>query len=148
MNGQVERELWTPPDAGVVPDDVRQAQLAVKTYDEQLSLGVDKVDNTWCVLWDKGPGGAPYPVLGLGRELPGYEEIQKRLYMADTVRRGSKIVAEVTARRDKAAKAAKDAHTELAGDVAEHLESAFHRADKTSYKRVYQPGIALPGKDF
>ena len=142
------QDLWTPPTAGAVPLDVRQAQLAVKAYDERLILGVDRHDNSWCVLWEDGPEGRPYPVLNLGAELPSYERIQKRLYEADVIRNGGAQVAAVTARQDAKRKAAKDQAHEAASETAEYLEHMFHKADMTQYKRVYQPGIALPGKDF
>lgn len=141
-------DLWTPPTAGVVPPDVRQAQLAIKAYDERLVLGVDRHDNSWCVMWEDGPLGCPYPVLNLGHELPSYEGIQKRLYEADTVRNGGAQVARVTARQEKYKNDEKAAHREIAGETAEYLEHMFHKADMTSYKRVYTPGIALPGRDF
>jgi hypothetical protein len=141
-------DMYLPAGAGAIPDDVRQAQLAVSAYDAQLILGVDKHDNTWCVLWEKGPEGRPYPVLNLGKELPSYEAIQKRLYEADVVRNGGAQVAAVTARQDKLrADARAEAH-EAATETAEHLEHMFHKADMTEYKRVFMPGIALPGRDF
>lgn len=143
-----QRNLWIPSTAGVIPDDVRQAQLAVSAYDSQLILGVDRHDNSWCVLWEKGPEGRPYPVLNLGHELPSYEGIQKRLYEADVVRNGGAQVAAVTARQDKLrADARAEAH-EAATETAEHLEHMFHKANMTDYKRVYMPSVALPGRDF
>ena len=141
-------DLWTPPSAGIVPPDVRQAQKAIKAYDERLVLGVDRHDDSWCVMWEDGPMGLPYPVLNLGHELPSYEGIQKRLYDADTVRNGGAQVARVTARQDKMRADAKSEAHEHAEETAEYLEHMFHKADMTEYKRVYQPGIALPGRDF
>lgn len=130
--------LWTP-SGSVLPSDVRQAQEAIEAYSPNLELGLDKRNEQWVVLWKHGPGGAPYPVLGLGFTLPGYEEIQRRLYMADTQRHGGKIVDEVQKRQTRA-KLSRDAKThEAAIETAEHLEHAFHRLGKTSYRRVYIP---------
>lgn len=130
--------IWTPAGS-VLPDDVRAAQKAVEAYSSDLELGLDKQNEQWVVLWKSGPSGAPYPVLGLGFTLPGYEEIQRRLYAADTQRRGSKIVQEVSRRQAAAKKARDDVAHDAAGDAAEHLEHVFHRMGSTSYRRVYIP---------
>jgi hypothetical protein len=136
-------DLWVPPSAGIIPPDVRHAQQAIKAYDERLCLGVDRHDDSWCVMWEDGPLGVPYPVLNLGHELPSYEGIQKRLFDADTVRNGGAQVARVTARQDKLrADARAEAH-EAATETAEHLEHMFHKIDQTAYKRVYLPGKEL-----
>lgn len=131
-------DLWIP-NGSVLPDDVRMAQKAIKAYDPNLELGVDKRTEQWVVLWSRAVGEAPYPVLGLGFELPGYEEIQRRLYAGDVRRRGGEIVKEVNKRQEAARKARKDEAHEAAGDTAEALEHAFHRAGETSYKRIYIP---------
>lgn len=132
-------EMWLP-GAGVVPAHIRSAQQAVEAYDSRLELGFDERNKQWVVLWKDGPDGAPYPALGLGFELPGYEEIQKKLYMADTVRRGGEVLRDVIRRNNKAkAERAADMH-DRAGEVAEHLEHAFRRMGKTSYSRVFVPG--------
>jgi hypothetical protein len=106
-------------------------------------LGFDQRNEQWVVLWSDGPSGAPYPALGLGFELPGYEEIQKRLWMADTQRRGRAVLDEVVTRQDAAKEAARAEGKEASGEVAEHLEYTFRRMGKTPYAKVY-----LPGKDF
>lgn len=134
--------IWTPAGS-VLPPEVRTAQEAIEAYDARLELGFDERAQQWVVLWKDGPDGAPFPALGLGRELPGYDTIQRKLYSADTARRGRAVLDEVNA-RNEARKAEGRAETsEAAGEVAEHLEHAFRRLGKTSYSKVY-----LPGKDF
>lgn len=131
-------DIWLP-GVGVVPMEVRAAQQAIEQYDEKLELGFNERNQEWVVLWKDGPGGAPYPVLGLGQRLPGYDEIQKMLYRADTVRHGGKIVKDIE-RRNEAHKAAGRAElSDRAGEVAETLEHAFRRMGKTSYQKVYIP---------
>lgn len=132
-------DIWLPAGARALPLDVRTAQEAVETYDSRLELGYDERNGNWVVLWKDGPDGAPFPVMGLGRELPGYEEIQRRLYMGDTVRRGGKVVEDVTRRNEARKKAAAAEHSDRAGEVAEALEYAFRRMGKTSYSRVFVP---------
>lgn len=134
--------IWTPAGS-VLPPEVRTAQEAIEAYDDRLELGFDEQAGQWVVLWKDGPGGAPYPAMGLGRELPGYEAIQRKLYMGDTARRGREIVDEVIKRQEKRIKDGRAEVSEGAGEVAEHLEYTFRRMGKTSYAKVY-----LPGKDF
>lgn len=136
-----EHEIWTP--GGVLSPEVRTAQAAIEAYDERLELGFDNRANQWVVLWKDGPQGAPFPVYGLGRELPGYEQIQKMLWQGDTVRRGADIVKDVKRRNDAARISGNAEEREAALEVAEHLEHAFRRMGKTQYSKVY-----LPGKDF
>lgn len=130
--------IWLP-GAGLVPSHIRTAQQAIEAYDSRLELGFDELNKNWVVLWKDAVDGAPYPVMGLGRELPGYEEIQRILYKGDTVRRGGEVVRDV-ARRNAARKKARDdeAH-DRAGEVAEHLEHTFRRMGKTSYNRIFVP---------
>lgn len=130
--------IWLP-NVGVVPAHIRTAQQAVEAYDSRLELGYDRRNDQWVVLWKDGPDGAPFPVLGLGRELPGYEEIQRLLYQGDTVRRGGDVVRDVIRRNDARKKAGQDELRDRAGEVAEALEHAFHRLGSTSYKRVFIP---------
>lgn len=132
-------DLWLPAGARALPLDVRTAQEAVETYDDRLELGYDERNGNWVVLWKDGPDGAPFPIMGLGRELPGYEEIQRRLYMGDTVRRGGEVIQGVIRRNEERKKAAAAEHSERAGEVAEALEYAFRRMGKTSYSRVFVP---------
>lgn len=130
--------IWLP-GAGSVPAHIRTAQQAVEAYDSRLELGFNERNGDWVVLWRDGPDGAPYPVLGLGKELPGYEEIQRLLYQGDTVRRGGEVVRDVI-RRNEAQKAAGRAEmSDRAGEVAEVLEHAFRRMGKTSYSRIFVP---------
>lgn len=135
-------DIWLP-GAGVVPSHIRTAQQAVEAYDSRLELGFNERNDEWVVLWKDGPDGAPFPVLGLGRELPSYERIQYLLWKGDTVRRGGEVVEDVI-RRNEATKAASRAEMhERAGEVAEALEHAFRRMGKTSYNRIFVPSKGL-----
>lgn len=131
-------DIWLP-GAGLVPAHIRSAQQAVEAYDSRLELGQNQRNGEWVVLWKDGPDGAPFPVLGLGHELPSYEEIQRLLYTYDTVRRGGDVVKDVIRRNEKRKAESRAELKERAGEVAEALEHAFHRMGKTSYKRVFVP---------
>jgi hypothetical protein len=135
--------VWLPPTAGIIPPDVRQAQLAIEAYSPDLELGKDERRGTWCVVWKDGPGGAPFPALALTNDpsepLPGYEQIQALLYKADVARQGrefmEKLRKEMEAERMSEIKELR----QKAEDTAEHLEHAFRRAGKTAYTKVFVP---------
>lgn len=130
--------IWLP-GAGVVSPEIRTAEQAIKAYDSRLELGRNERNGEWVVLWTNAVDGAPYPVMGLGTQLPGYEEIQRILWKGDTIRRGGEVIADVN-RRNAARKAEADADAhDRAGEVAEVLEHAFRRMGKTSYSRVFIP---------
>lgn len=131
-------DIWLP-NVGHVPAHIRTAQTAVEAYDSRLELGFDERNKTWVVLWKDGPDGAPFPVLGLGKELPGYEEIQRLLYTGDTVRRGGEVVKDVIRRNEKRKAEGRAELSDRAGEVAEVLEHAFRRMGKTSYNRIFVP---------
>lgn len=138
-------DFWSPgdslwlPNVGLVPPHIRTAQQAVEAYDPRLELGFNERNGEWVVLWKDGPEGAPYPVLGLGKELPGYEEIQRLLYKHDTVRRGGEVVKDVIRRNEQRKAEGRAQLKDRAGEVAEALEFAFRRMGKTSYTKVYVP---------
>lgn len=131
-------DIWLP-GTGLVPAHIRSAQEAIEAYDSRLELGFNERNGEWVVLWKDGPDGAPYPVLGLGRELPGYEEIQRLLWQGDTVRRGGEVVRDVIRRNEKRKAEGRAELKDRAGEVAEALEYAFRRMGKTSYSKVYIP---------
>lgn len=110
--------IWLP-GKGLVPTHVRQAMQAVEEYDEDLTLGQRGED--WVVLSKRGPDGQPFPVYGLGRELPSADEIKRKLYMSDVRRRGAQIVAEV----DRHNEAQKSAVQKIASDKAEVTADAY-----------------------
>lgn len=137
--------IWTP--SGYIPPDVRQAQLAVEAYSEDLELGRDERLGTWVALWKNGPDGKPYPAISITQRpdepLPSYERIQQILYTGDVARRGRAVLDEVIKRQEERRKADDAKAHEIAGEVAEYLEHTFRRQGKTQYTKVY-----LPGKDF
>lgn len=135
-------ELWIP-GAGFVPAHIRSAQKAVEEYDPDLSLARDPdAGDQWVVLLNRGPEGRPFPVLGLGYELPAPEEIKRKLYMSDTRKRGREIVAEVVRRNEARKRAFRDQAHDAGGEVAEAMDTALHLM-----KRHPTPRIFVPGKD-
>ena len=131
-------DIWLP-GVGSVPAHIRTAQQAVEAYDSRLELGFNERNGEWVVLWKDGPDGAPYPVMGLGRELPSYEKIQEILWRGDTVRRGGDVVRDVIRRNEERKAKGRAEVNDGAGEVAEALEHAFRRMGKTSYSKIHVP---------
>ena len=80
--------LWLP-GAGIVPVDQLEARRAVQDYANDLDLARDQTTGDWVVVM-QGPEG-PFPVFGLGRRLPGRDEIMKKLYTHDVRRHQGKL---------------------------------------------------------
>lgn len=135
-------DIWIP-GVGFVPPHIRGAMKAIEEYDHELTLGLDNRTGNYVVLLDSELLGRSHPVLDLGPELPGHDEIKRKLYMSDTRRRGAKIVADVERANEKArARMSAETH-EGAGEVAEAMDVALHKM-----KRHPTPRIFVPGKDF
>jgi hypothetical protein len=124
----------------MVPVGAINASSAVSDYDPGLSLGRVESTGIWTVFVKDGPDGRPFPVFELGRELPPYDQIQRRLYESDVRRHGHKIVEQVQ-RRNDAVKAGYDkkAH-EAAEETAEHIEHGMRKLGTLPKLRVFVPG--------
>lgn len=130
-------EIWTPGH-GLVPAHIRSAQKAVEEYDVDMSIGRDESNGNWVVMLERGPEG-PFPVLGLGVELPAPEEIKRRLYMSDVRKRGREIVADIERHNALARKALQDQTHEAGGEVAEVMDSYLHLAKRHPVPRIFVP---------
>jgi hypothetical protein len=130
--------IWLP-GSGAVPLHIRQAEKALEEYDRRLSLGRDERNGDWVVLLDGGDG-RPYPVLGLGTELPAPERVKEKLYRADTSRRGTEIVNELVKRNDARLHKIKDKASDGAGIAAEAYEWAFRKVGSDAVNpRIFVP---------
>lgn len=132
-------EIWLP-DHGTVPIHMYEAANAVSDYDPDLVLGRNEATGTWQVFIKNGPhGGQPFPVFDLGRELPSYTQIQKKLYNADVRRHGHKIVEQMQRRVD-AKKAALDKEgLDVAGETAEFIEWGMRDLGMLPKLRIFVP---------
>ena len=118
-----------------------QAARAVEEYDASLILG--QLNGQWTVFLRNGPTqGQPFPVLGLGHELPTPEVIKAKLYRADTQKHGGKIAQRVDRQNREAQKVLRAKADDAAGETAEYFDIA-HRIKKTHPT----PRIFVPGKE-
>lgn len=119
-----------------------QAARVVEEYDASLILG--QLDGQWTVFLRNGPiEGQPFPVLGLGPELPSPDLIQRRLHQADTRRHGGKIAERADRVNQQKIREARRKGDEGAGETAEAFDWAMHAKKQHPTPRIFVPG----GKD-
>jgi hypothetical protein len=133
-----DKDLWIP-GYGSVPVGMSAAAQAVNEYDPDLAIGQDERTGDFVVLLKRGPDGTAFPVLGLGPELPAPGEIKRRLYKADTRRRGREIVASIERTNERQRKALRAQTHEAAGEVAEAMDTALHLMKRHPVPRIFVP---------
>jgi hypothetical protein len=129
-------EIWLP-DFGAVPTHIRAASKAIEEYDPDLTLGRDKYE--WLVLKKSGPNG-PFPVLGLGAELPGHDEIKRKMYKRDVRRHGEKLVTDMQRRVDARQREQRREIEDAEGIAAEAFEWATRKMGSHPNPRIFVPG--------
>lgn len=116
-----------------------QAARAVEEYDSSLILG--QLHGQWTVFLRNGPmEGNPFPVLGLGHELPTPEQIKKRLYAADTKRHGGKIALKVDRQNEAAKRALRKKADEGVGAAVEAFDWGLRAQGVHPHPRIFVPG--------
>lgn len=137
--------IWLP-GAGELKFSEMHAARAVEEYDADLLLGQRKDTGEWCVFLpgNRASGGQPFPVLGLGFELPNPDKIKALLFKHDVRRNGQKMLDDLdrTYDREQAAIASKAA--EGAERAAEAIASDMNRKGVSPFPTIY-PGRAKYG---
>lgn len=119
---QTETRIWTPE--GQVPLDVVRAKRVIEEYDENLTLGRHALTGDWCIWLKQGPDKPPYPVIGLGPELPDESTIRERLFRADTRIHGDKILTDMRKKNEALEAEQRKASEDATGTAAEAYEWA------------------------
>jgi hypothetical protein len=113
---------------------------AVEEYDADLTIGRHEQTGDWVILLKRGPEGRPYPVFGLGPELPSPERIKQKLYEGDVRRHGGRI-AEKLERQMAAKRASQRSEAQQATEeVADAFLWAARKDGKASIPRIFVPG--------
>jgi len=135
--------IWTP--ASHQFSGTSEARKAVQDYDPNLDFGFNEVTQQWCVYLKRGTMAgskdSDLPILGFDH-IPGRDEVQKRLYRSDSLRRGHEILDEINKHNDDIIERGDRRTDEAAGQVAETLEWAYRRvgSDKSPTTKVFFPG--------
>lgn len=113
--------------------------IAENDPEGKLTLGRHNTTGEW-VLFLKPrahPYGldAPYPVLGLGTDLPDPQELRELLYRTDTRRNGDQILKDIHANNEKLRAKSRTAADDGIEIAAEAAESFLHRQSLTPHHR-------------
>jgi hypothetical protein len=136
--------IWLP-GAGELRFDELAVARAVEEYDPDLTLGQDKASGQWAVFLPRRDGGDPFPVLGLGHELPSADKVKEILYRHDVRRNGRGIVAEMEAHQ-RAAEQEFDAKVDEATDeLAQAIASHMNSEGTSPFPTVYMGGKRKKG---
>lgn len=101
-NQEAETKVWIPGH-GDVSRKQRQVMAVIDSYgDGRFMLAKHGVTGDWCVWLRIGPvNGEPYPVLGLGQELPGPHEALNLMVKYDLKIHGQRIIEEMHAHNEQ-----------------------------------------------
>jgi len=113
--------------------------IATHDPDNKLTIGRHKDTGEWVLFLrpKANPFGidAPYPLLGMGKELPSPELIERILVETDTRRSGDKILNDITAANERVRKPARSHADEAIERLAEAAESYMNAHGQTPYYR-------------
>lgn len=141
MSLELHNSIWLPR-VGQVDSRAWRVNLAVKEYDERLSLGRNEETGDWCIYIKMPADHDPpyFPVLGFGPTQPtDPQAVVERLQRADLQRHGSRLYSELMQAHERRKRESRAVSLEQAGIAAEALEYLAHRSGRTPYKK--NPGV-------
>lgn len=114
-------KIWIP---GKGEHDIRvwRVDKAVSEYNERLMFGRNEDTGDWCVFIKAPHPQDPIPVLGFGGEIPEPDAAIKRLYEADTLRHGDKILNNILREQAEYKRQLEYASSQAAEESAEVIE--------------------------
>lgn len=130
--------VWLP-GRGELRFDELQAARAVEDYDPDLALGQDNRSGQWAVFLNDREGN-PFPVLGLGHDLPSRDAIMEKLYKADVRRNGPAILAEMEEHQERTDREFADKVDEATTAVAEAIASNMNEHGTHPYPTIHMGG--------
>lgn len=123
------------PDGSMRSLRVIQAARAVEEYDSALRLAQDRETGEWVVTTIRN--GHPFPMMGLGDELPAPEKIKEKLWKSDVRRHGAKLVEAIERRNRERQEASKKKADEATGHLVEVMEWGLHQMGASPFPRTY-----------
>lgn len=120
--------MWLPPS--YLYRGLKDVQDAVKRYDSNLDFGKNEATGQWCVFLRQGTMAGSQendlPILGFN-DIPHPDDVLKRLYQSDALRRGQEIVDDIQRHNDDMLKARESTYNDVDGNVAEHFEWGYRK---------------------
>jgi hypothetical protein len=123
---------------GMVDSDILVVDKAVSEYDERLYFDRNLDTGQWCIYLKTPPSEADLPILGFD-EVPNPEAAVKRLWQADTLRHGEKILNDMWKRNEKRLQPLRDKADDASGQAAEVLEWSHRKMGTHPTPRVFVP---------
>ena len=138
--------MWIP-GIGELNFAEMRAERAVQEYDPELLLGQDKRSGQWAVFVPHGPESPePFPVLGLGHELPSPERIKQLLHESDVRRNSAELLDKIKRHADESDKKFSEAFDEGNQEIAEAIASHMRDQGTHPFPKVYMGGKRAKGK--
>lgn len=132
-------QLYVPGRGNIDLSEYR-VDKAVNEYDERLYFARNLSTGQWCIYLRTVPSEPDLPLLGFD-EVPHPEDAIKRLYRADTLRHGEKILDEMNRHNEKIREQARKDAAEAAEELAEVVEWAHRKEGLTEkYTKVFVGG--------
>lgn len=118
-----DTRIWTPESDA--DQKTLAAKRAVESYNENLVLGRHLITGDWVIFIKQGPDKPPFPVIGIGPDLPDDPaDLTERLYRADTRIHGDRILTDMMKSNEAYMKEQRAAAEEATGMAAEAYEWA------------------------
>jgi hypothetical protein len=111
---------------------------AVSEYDERLYFEHNPETNQWCIFLKTIPSEPDLPLLGWD-EIPNVDVALRRLYNADSLRHGEKILNDMKRHNKAIDKKYADKTSDGAGQVAEVLEVMHRKQGTHPVSRIFVP---------
>lgn len=130
------------PGRGVVNLTHRAVDEAVHAYDERLFAATHPHTGNDTIFVKMPPhfedgidigGQRCLPILAFPEGFPHTDDVLKRIYQADAVRRGDEILREIHRHNDRIKAEKEYESSERAGELAEVIASYRHRNGETPY---------------
>lgn len=104
------------------------ARKAASDYDPNLDFGFNENTGQWCVFLKQGTMAAAaekdLPILGFDH-IPSRDEVQKRLYQVDALRRGREVLDDLNRHNQRIRDEREARGRDADGQLAEALEWGF-----------------------
>lgn len=121
------------PGQGVTNLEGRGLDRFVNEYDERLSFKRNPATGDFCIYirMERGSDPPEVPVIGFGPNMPSRDEVQRRLYNADTMRHGERLLNAMNEHNERLKQVGRDAADEAAWDTTERIEKFMRKHGKS-----------------
>jgi hypothetical protein len=130
--------VWLPPSH--LYRGLSEARTAVSDYDPRLDFGMNEETGQWCVFFNHGAIEAasehPLPILGFDH-IPSRDEVQKRLYNSDALRRGEEIREQINRHNREIERKFEDKASEGSEAAAEGFDWLLRQDDKAPHSKHF-----------